>query len=110
MANQHMTTAAFMATSSMKTGDPFYDIPITMILTVFIGVFVSMIGEFSGSIKIHVENFFLYLKRNVTEVIYGKMNYIIVESLVDNTVPNLNNKIIIDAVRSSFNEGIYGNR
>lgn len=102
---QPLSTTAFMASNSLKTGDPLYDIPLTMILTILISVVVSMIGEFTGTFKTHIENFFLYLKRNTKEMIYGKMNYIIIESLFENTIPNLNNKIIIDAIRYSYDKG-----
>jgi hypothetical protein len=97
--------AAFVAAQYYKTGDPMYDIPLTILITIVMGFLGTMITDFTTLVTSKIGSIWNYSRSKVRDLIYGKLNYVVVEHMVNNSVPSINNKLIIDAVRYNFLRG-----
>lgn len=97
--------AAFVAAQHYKTGDPVYDIPLTILITIVMGFLGTMITDLTTVVTTKIGSIWKYSRSKVRDLIYGKLNYVIIEHMVNSSIPSINNKLIIDAVRYNFLKG-----
>src|SRR3990172_13157932 len=93
---------AFMATQYFKIGDPLYDIPLAMMITIMMGILASLITEFTTVLGSLVSKLWTYIYTKTKNTIFGKQNCIIVEHIFDDDTPDVNNRLIIDVIKSNF--------
>lgn len=97
--------AAFMATQYYKSGDPMYDIPLTILITIVMGLLGTLISDFTQIVGTKISTLWKYFKTKFNDIIFGKQNTIIIEHIINNQSPDINNKLLIDAIRYNFSKG-----
>jgi hypothetical protein len=99
------STASYLATQYFKTNNPLYDIPLAMIIGVFLTTLAVIIGDFKntlfGFLRYMIVKSWVFSK----ELIFGKVNRITIEHVIKNNSPKVNNKLLIDAIRFNFGKG-----
>lgn len=60
-----------MATQYYKSGDPMYDIPLTILITIVMGLLGTLISDFTQIVGTKISTLWKYFKTKFNDIIFG---------------------------------------